>query len=370
VHGHALQGLGRKGFVIVALVAVLNATRRTINLVLAPPFSDFLAAFVSTFASSLLLGVVVLLSVVWTVNRVPQRGPRQYAAVAGTLALATLVCIAGLLAWESDGTFDLDDPAMTPGRLAFIAYSFFLRYYLLGLLITGAWLYLRADAEQRAAIARCQLHSARMDQQTAEARLAMLEAQIEPHFLFNTLASVKRLYDIDRSAGARMLGHLVTYLGAALPSMREATSSLGREIGHACAYLDIHRIRMGRRLAYDVDVPGALMDARMPPLMVLTLVENAVKHGLNPLPEGGRVHIRARRHGDRLELTVADTGRGFVEATGAGTGLANIRARLATQFGDAARLSLSVTQPHGVHATIVLPFMQAESTPALQGASA
>jgi LytS/YehU family sensor histidine kinase len=113
---------------------------------------------------------------------------------------------------------------------------------------------------------------------------------------------------------------------------------------------------MGRRLAYGIDAPKALRDARLPSLMVLTLVENAVKHGLSPLPDGGRIDVRAIANGALLRIEVVDTGRGFTTSQGGGTGLANIRARLASTYGPGARLSLALNQPGGVIARIELPF--------------
>jgi LytS/YehU family sensor histidine kinase len=183
----------------------------------------------------------------------------------------------------------------------------------------------------------------------------VLEAQIEPHFLFNTLANVKRLYEIDPANGARMLQNLKAYLAVALPQMRENASTLGREMAHVTAYLDIQKIRMGRRLAFAIDLPESLRDARMPALMLLTLVENAIKHGLNPLREGGAITIRAARQGDRLQVAISDTGRGFVQTSGGGTGLANIRARLTALYGNRASLALAQNAPHGITATIEIP---------------
>jgi len=232
-----------------------------------------------------------------------------------------------------------------------------LQFAIYGLVITAAWLYTRTESEHDAAIAQCAVESVRMDEQTAEARLQMLEAQIEPHFLFNTLAHVKRLYETDRGDGARMLDNLKAYLAVALPQMRAADSTLGRELDHARAYLQIQQIRMGHRLAFDIDIAEPLRAARLPPLMILTLVENAIKHGLSPLPGGGRVDIRAAVEAGRLHVTVADTGQGFTKSGGGGTGLANIRARLATQFGTEANLVLALNAPSGVVATILVPYV-------------
>jgi len=199
-----------------------------------------------------------------------------------------------------------------------------------------------------------------MDEQTAQARLQMLEAQIEPHFLFNTLAHVTRLYQTDPEAGARMLANLKSYLTVALPQMRATDSTLGRELDHAKAYLEIQQIRMGRRLAFAIGVDEPLRTALLPPLMLLTLVENAIKHGLTPQPGGGRVDIRASVEAGHLYVAVRDTGQGFTKSAGGGTGLANIRARLATQFGPNARLALALNSPSGVVATITLPYVRAE----------
>jgi LytS/YehU family sensor histidine kinase len=152
-----------------------------------------------------------------------------------------------------------------------------------------------------------------------------------------------------------MLHNLQAYLSIALPRMREPTSMLAREVEHVAAYLGIQQIRMGSRLAYGIDVPPALRDARMPPLMLLTLVENAVKHGLTPARDGGRVDVRASVVRGRLRVTVADTGGGFTRSHGAGTGLANTRARLASAYGAGASLVLSLNVPHGVAATLELP---------------
>ena len=194
-----------------------------------------------------------------------------------------------------------------------------------------------------------------LSRQLAESQLRMLQLQVEPHFLFNTLAHVRRLYEIDPSAGASMLGNLKDYLSIALPQMRDGGSTLGREIDHVVAYLGIQQIRMGRRLAFAVDVPDGLRAMRMPSLMILTLVENAVKHGVGPRVEGGRIDVRATTAEGRLRIDVADDGRGFVQSTGGGTGLANIRARLASNYGPAAGLSLALNASGGVTATIVLP---------------
>ena len=152
------------------------------------------------------------------------------------------------------------------------------------------------------------------------------------------------------------------YLAVALPQMRERDTTLGREAELAEAYLAIQQIRMGRRLDFAIDIPPALREARLPPLMLLTLTENSIKHGLNPLPEGGFIRISADVDGDRLQVHVDDTGRGFTGSSGAGTGLANVRARLASLYGAAGRLSLGLNPGQGVNATISLPYSGSVAT--------
>ena len=145
------------------------------------------------------------------------------------------------------------------------------------------------------------------------------------------------------------------YLEVALPRMRQSRSSVAREVGLVEAYLGVQAVRMGRRLSFELDVPPALRTLSLPPMMLLTLVENAIKHGLNPLPEGGRIVVSAQRDGEWLKLEVRDDGRGFRESSGAGTGLANIRARLALLHAEEATLSLTENAERGVTSTLVLP---------------
>jgi len=344
------RGVPVTGFAIVAVVALITSMNTTARYVMRLPFDEWLSWFLSELQYHTIIGTSVLLAAVWARNRVPQPGPLQYAAA---FAAVTLAVAAALLAidWEERGYAAFGSDALSMLWLG----TALLRYTFVGLVITSAWLYVRSEDDHAAALQRCALESARMDQQTEEARMQMLEAQIEPHFLFNTLAHVKRLYEIDRVSGARMMGNLKEYLAVALPQMRATGSTLGREIDHVTAYLNIQQIRMGRRLAFAIDVPDDLRAARMPPLMLLTLVENAIKHGLGPLPQGGHIDVRAWSEGARLSIVVADTGQGFVKASGGGTGLANIRARLASQFGAVASLSLALNAPGGVVATIVLP---------------
>ena len=154
-----------------------------------------------------------------------------------------------------------------------------------------------------------------------------------------------------------MLDNLVRYLRAALPQMREAETTLGQEADLVEAFLAVLKIRMGTRLAYRIAVDPRVRGIGFPPMMLLTLAENAIKHGLNPSPTGGAIEIAAAQAGDRLEVRVADTGVGFgVAATGGtGVGLANTRARLAALYGEDAELALEANAPTGVVAILRIP---------------
>jgi hypothetical protein len=357
--GRWFHGLGRAVTIVAIVVIVLSLNTTSYKLV-TKPIGVWLEAFVGELISHAIIGVAILLAAVWVRHAVPTAGARQYVVGAIAVILATTLAVTVLYAISEGGMFDEPWPWSARKVISFTSETF--RYALLGAVITCAWLYLGAEAEHAAAAERVAIDAERMDRETAEARLQMLEAQIEPHFLFNTLAHVKRLYETDRDAGVRMLRNLKDYLSTALPQMREGAPTLGREIDHVVAYLGIQQIRMGRRLAYGIDVANELRNARLPSLMVLTLVENAVKHGLSPLPDGGRIDVRATVGAASLRIAVVDTGRGFATSQGGGTGLANIRARLASTYGPAARLSLALNQPGGVVATIEFPFEPAGLT--------
>ena len=188
------------------------------------------------------------------------------------------------------------------------------------------------------------------------AKLSLLHAQVEPHFLYNTLASAQVLTRTDPPRADVMLGHLIQYLRSSLPRTEDTLSTLGEELERTQAYLEILKIRMGNRLNVQVDVPDALKAVPMPSMMLQTLVENAIKHGLEPKTGGGTIWILARRHDDHATLTVADDGQGFGgQSTGTGIGLKNLRERLRLTFGSAASFAIVSNVPSGVAGTLTLP---------------
>lgn len=204
----------------------------------------------------------------------------------------------------------------------------------------------QAEARQRALM---------LEREVLASRLSVLQAQIEPHFLYNTLANVQALTVRDPAAADRMLTHLIDYLRSAMPAMRSTRSTLGREFTLAHAYLSIMRFRMGARLDFSAQAPEALLDCEFPPTVIGTLVENAIKHGLEPSRGGGRIDLTAHHDGAHLVVECADTGIGFSSSSGSGVGLANARERLRMLYGPEAEIDLEINDAGGVTARAKIP---------------
>jgi len=217
----------------------------------------------------------------------------------------------------------------------------------------------RAVSRRVAALRRTEKAAAEQtvtEKELTVAKLSLLHAQVEPHFLYNTLASAQLLARSDPPRAEEMLGHLIQYLRHSLPRTEDELSTLGVELERALAYLEILKIRMGPRLAVQVDVPETLRATPLPPMMLQTLVENAIKHGLEPRTAGGTVWIRARRSDDEVAITVADDGDGFnAKTSGTGIGLKNVRERLRLVYAGRAALAVVANFPAGVAATITVP---------------
>ena len=223
--------------------------------------------------------------------------------------------------------------------------------------LAAAPIYLRRQRQERIRALRvAKLQRVKADNQETEARLQSLQAQIEPHFLFNTLAHIVRLHQVDAQKGRQMLRSLTDYMRSALPQMRGSDCTLGRELALTRSYVDVQQIRMGERLRVEIDVPPALMEARVPAMTVLTLAENAVKHGLGPKREGGTLRIEAKMKGETVEVAVCDDGVGLQLGAGTGHGLSNTRARLEAAYGRRAALEIENRPAGGVRAALVLPF--------------
>jgi sensor histidine kinase YesM len=189
----------------------------------------------------------------------------------------------------------------------------------------------------------------------AMSRLRLLQAQIEPHFLFNTLANVSSLIDVDAKRARIMLDQFTLLLRALLDQTRQTTTTVRKELQVAEAYLSVLKIRMGERLSYQIDAPAELIDREVPGMLLQPIVENAVKHGIEPRIDGGVVRVEAKREDNQLVLVVLDNGVGFVDNSKESIGLGAIRERLAVQYGAAAQVDISRTPDGWTRVAIRIP---------------
>ena len=210
-------------------------------------------------------------------------------------------------------------------------------------------------AEREARLRQDRVERLTDEQRLAEASLKLLQAQIEPHFLFNTLSNLVGLIEADPPAARRMLENLVAYLRASLQRTRAGPTTLGEELTLVRAYLEIQGVRMGSRLRWAIEVPDELRALELPPLLLQPLVENAVRHGLEPRPGGGSVAVRATRAGRDLVLEVEDTGLGLTGDPAPGIGLTNVRARLAAIYPERSSLQVKPNGSEGLSVRITIP---------------
>lgn len=301
--------------------------------------------FAPVLVVSLSIGWSILLSFLllqgWLSNRI---GPWLAPAPIVAVGLAAGLTVGGILV-SSQPLFFFSQSFGTLGLGLFFG-------------ITGSLIFvtrerLRAAREQ---LAEAELRQSQQEKLLAETELKLLQAQIEPHFLFNTLSNITQLIRSEPELAVETLENLTTLLRASLARTRAGESTLGQEIDFASAYLAIQATRMGGRLRYEIDLPDKLREIPLPPLLVQPLLENAVLHGIEPQAEGGEVVFTARRIGDELILGVSDNGAGVSETgTAGGSGLRNIRDRLRLRYGPKASLELTPAIPRGVNALISIP---------------
>ncbi len=271
--------------------------------------------------------------------------------------------VAGALAGE--GLLMVVDPqAGASGIVAMMARA--LRWVVTAGVASIAYFFWLRDVAAAAGLRQAERRQAQAGKTAAAARLTALRRQIEPHFLFNTLATIRQLYqsapdspDSKDRGGGRLLSHLLTFMRTTLASAENDLSTLGREVDLAEAYLGVFSERMSGRLVVRVEIADGLRDMAFPPLTLATLVENAIKHGISPAPEGGTIIIRASADGGGLVVEVADTGVGFSGESGSGTGLANVRARLVALYGPTAACRIAGNTPRGVVASLHVPLTEA-----------
>ncbi|NJN52884.1 MAG: histidine kinase [Gammaproteobacteria bacterium] len=284
---------------------------------------------------------VSLLGLPLIANRVP---PLVGEIIAVAIGLSLGLILGGWLVTGSPAFFFVEDTGTVLIGIFF------------GVLGTVVFSSLHRVSDLKNQLEHIELSRTRQEKQLLATELKLLQAQIEPHFLFNTLSNVVGLIRRDPDSATRTLQHLTTLLRATLIRTRNTLVTLADEMELVRAYLEIQRIRMGERLRYDIRGVDEFNQQPLPPLLLQPLVENAVRHGIEPAESGGRIVISATRAGHHLLLTVADDGLGLhTDDTGSQTGLRNIRERLRGLYGDAATLRVSENQPHGFIATIQIP---------------
>ena len=312
-----------------------------------------LGAIVSAWAGNLwqaMLVAGVMLAVLTLAGHLPLRHGAARLAGLGLALLAGAYLGEWLLLWLQWGTWPTAGiEAILPRAIRWVPVA----------AVGAAILAGRERARQLSSrVHEIEIGRLQLDKEQRALQLQLLRSQIEPHFLFNTLATVRHLQRTDPARGQETLTGFIHYLKASLPAMRVSETTLGQELDLVRAYLAVLQVRMGDRLRFDIDLAHDLRDQRIPPFSVATLVENAIKHGLAGMPDGGSISIRAWREGHRLCVSVSDTGKGLAAASGTGTGLANLKARLRGLYGEDGTLSLAANSPSGLVATLQVTLPQ------------
>jgi Histidine kinase len=326
------------------LFAVANAVwvAMVLKTFFAPPLLEMIGR---TTIIALLALLAFVMAGNWRQPVVP-RWIAQLIAVGLVIPLGTL----GIYLVKLDGEWDrlvANWPAIT--GMAWIAGS----GLFLSLLVALVALYNERDAQARAMGLQWELERSGLQRQALDAQLHALTAQIEPHFLFNTLANVQALVETGSPRAAPVLGSLIAYLKAAMQHARREQCTLAEEFDLVRDYLRVMQLRMPDRLHFELSLPESLRGVTVPPLVLLTLVENAVRHGIDPGEDGGEIRVSAQPEGPLVRVNVVDTGVGLAAQALPGQGLANVRERLKARFGTEARLELGGHAPRGVLASLV-----------------
>jgi hypothetical protein len=307
-----------------------------------------------TIGRTAVLGVILML-VFGLFERWPPKLPAwlerwvlQVVAVAVAAPLAAAAIVEITVAANEPPFYDIPEQMSAFAWLAVTA------------LLLAPWTALGALVRQREAMARHQalafaLERSEWERREALGQLRLLRAHVAPHFLFNTLANLQALVEERSPQAPAVLESLVDYLQAAVPRLDDAETTLGDELDLVRAYLELMHMRMPDRLRFALQVDDGVRGLRCPPMTLLTLVENAVRHGIDPSIEGGRIEVHAERRGTRCVLRVTDTGAGLREHDGSGTGLAALEERLRHAFHGDATVRLSALSPRGVSAEVEIP---------------
>jgi sensor histidine kinase YesM len=304
----------------------------------------------------LLVIATVLVLVFGALERWPRRLPKWLARYAMQVAgVAIVVPFVTALVYTLTTIGDAVPWAQDKERMAG-----YVGMTMLGLLI-APWmavsaLYRQISGEAQRQVLAFNLERSEFARKEADARLSLLQAQVEPHFLFNTLANVRELVDSGSAQASAVLGHLIAYLRAAVPRLQDSSATLAQEIDLVRAYLEVMHMRMPDRLQFAIQADDSAFSLVCPPMTLLTLVENAVRHGIDPSEEGGRIEVRVHVRDGRCRAEVIDSGVGIRRGSdGLGIGLSNLSERLQLAFGGDAHLKLLPVEPHGVCAELDFP---------------
>jgi two-component sensor histidine kinase len=339
------------------MLAELTLRRALVSLLLAVLIaalinSWFVTPFTVLLGRTIVIAAVLLLAFAVAGAVHPAWIPKWLAQVLAVVLIAPLISYIVYIPAVGGAVFEVfEHEARFMGwmQITFVA-------MIVGPLIGLGALYRERDAQARSEALRFALERSTLEKQALDAELRALHAQIKPHFLFNTLANVQELVETGSPRAAEVLRHLITYLSSAVPRLDESNATLGNELALVRAYLELMHLRMPDRLQFEVDAPEGLAAQRFPTMALLTLVENAVKHGIDPSEQGGSIRVTVRIGADgALIAEVADTGIGIRSDAPAGTGLSNLRARVAAYWRPGGRLELQENEPRGVVARIEVP---------------
>lgn len=333
-------------------VAVVLAISGVLGLLLSTTFK---IAFYIVVARAMFVGLVCMVAF-GIFEQWPERLPRWLARWALQVLAVAFVVPFAVLALYAVTTL----PGAPPFWRDEARLTGFVTTTMLGLL-AGPWVAVAALFRQRELALQTQaqvFHAERgeLERKALDARLRLLQAQVEPHFLFNTLANVRELVVSGSPQAAQVLESLIAYLRAAVPRLHDAATTMGEELQLVRAYLELMRMRMPDRLQFEIRADPAAMVLRCPPTTLLTLVENAVRHGIDPSEEGGRIEIVVELRQGRCRAQVRDTGVAVASpSAGLGTGLATLRERLQLVFSGDAHLRVAPEEPHGMRAEVEFP---------------
>jgi hypothetical protein len=306
-----------------------------------------------TIGHAVVVGLVVMLAYGLLEQRAAKPSPGLPPWVVQLIGVVISVPIGVLLAHSISMAVDMHsshERAQTTSLIALLVEG----------LLFGPWIALGAMVRQRDVFVRDQalefeLERSELEREASEARLRLLQAQVKPHFLFNTLANVQALVDTGSPRASGVLRSLTAYLRAAVPRLQESSTTIGQELDLARAYLEVMHMRMPDRLQFALRVDEGIGEVGCPPMTLLTLVENAVRHGIDPGEDGGRIDIDVAALDGRCKVRVTDTGVGLRAGGGLGSGLASLRERLQLAFDGDAELRLEPMEPRGARASLDFP---------------